>query len=239
MAIASVRRRCLPVRRTVSPFTTPSASIVSSIEFDNEKRVFATAGVSKRIQFFDFRDVCCSVTSGGDGDGRALATHAISTRSKLSCLSYNAFITGRVASSDYEGVVAVWDAETRAAYDETIDGLPRFARPRYGSKSVFDKERLKIGPVAVLAGCFLATVTFITLNQRANQVSDKASITRSEYYQRWLKRARKVAKEDRYKARAPGSSAAENDDAYFERFLEEERIVFLSLIHISEPTRPY
>ena len=136
----------------------------------------------------------------------------------------------RKAQATFEAIAeakeVLSDAETRAAYDETIDGLPRFARPRYGSKSVFDKERLKIGPVAVLAGCFLATVTFITLNQRANQVSDKASITRSEYYQRWLKRARKVAKEDRYKDRAPGSSAAENDDAYFERFLEEERIVF-------------
>ena len=27
------------------------------------------------------------------------------------------------------------DGKTRAAYDETIDGLPRFARPRYGSRS--------------------------------------------------------------------------------------------------------
>ena len=124
------------------------------------------------------------------------------------------------------------DRETRAAYDETIDGLPRFARPRYGSRSVFDKERLKIGPLAVLLGSFLVIVTFITLNQRANQVSDKASIARSEYYQRWLKRARKTAKEDRYKDRSSASAGVrateekERENVYFQRFLEEERIVF-------------
>ena len=97
--------------------SSPSASIVSSIEFDNERRIFATAGVSKRIQFFDFRDVC-SRFGQTELDGDRLATHAISTRSKLSCLSYNAFLTNRVASSDYEGVVTVWDAETRAAVCE-------------------------------------------------------------------------------------------------------------------------
>ena len=121
------------------------------------------------------------------------------------------------------------DGETRAAYDETIDGLPRFARPRYGSRSVFDKERLKIGPIAVLLGSFLVVVTFITLNQRANQVSDKASIARSEYYRRWLKRARKAAKEDRHKERAASAKSAtekERENVYFQRFLEQERIVF-------------
>ena len=36
----------------------PSSSIVSSIEFDMQHEIFATAGVSKRIQFFNFRYVC-------------------------------------------------------------------------------------------------------------------------------------------------------------------------------------
>ena len=117
-AFASKNRlRVVGELRHADPLSSaPSTSIVSSIEFDNEKRIFATAGVSKRIQFFDFRDVCSGV--GRDGNDARLATHAINTRSKLSCLSYNAFVTGRVASSDYEGVVAVWDAETRTAVCE-------------------------------------------------------------------------------------------------------------------------
>ena len=118
--------------------------------------------------------------------------------------------------------------ETRLAYDETIDGLPRFARPKYGSRSIFDKERLKIGPLVVLLGSFFVVVVFVTLNQRANQMSDKDSIKRSEYYQRWLKRARKAdAKEDRYKDRSTNASLTKDaDDWYFQRFLVEERIVF-------------
>ena len=120
------------------------------------------------------------------------------------------------------------DPETRLAYDETIDGLPRFARPKYGSRSIFDKERLKIGPLVVLLGSFFVVVVFVTLNQRANQMSDKDSIKRSEYYQRWLKRARKAdAKEDRYKDRSTNASLTKDaDDWYFQRFLVEERIVF-------------
>ena len=120
------------------------------------------------------------------------------------------------------------DPETRVAYDETIDGLPRFARPKYGSRSIFDKERLKIGPSVVLLGGFFVVVVFVTLNQRANQMSDKDSIKRSEYYRRWLKRARKAdAKEDRYEDRSNNASLTKDaDDWYFQRFLVEERIVF-------------
>jgi hypothetical protein len=80
----------------------------------------------------------------------------------------------------------------------------------------------------VLLGSFFVVVVFVTLNQRANQMSDKDSIKRSEYYQRWLKRARKAdAKEDRYKDRNTNASLTKDaDDWYFQRFLVEERIVF-------------
>lgn len=110
----------------------PSSSIVSSIEFDMNNEIFATAGVSKRIQFFNFRDVC---EAGGDYSARAghktlshggtpapppppQQRHSISTRSKLSCLSYSKHMRHHIASSDYEGVVTVWDVETKAAVVE-------------------------------------------------------------------------------------------------------------------------
>ena len=95
--------------------TSPSASIVSSIEFDFEKRIFATAGVSRRIQFFDFRDVCGAGESTSNGPD---ATQSIVTRSKLSCLSYNPCVNNHVASADYEGVVTVWDVATKQAVCE-------------------------------------------------------------------------------------------------------------------------
>lgn len=36
----------------------------------------------------------------------------MSTRSKLSCLSWNKYIKSQIASSDYEGIVTVWDVNT-------------------------------------------------------------------------------------------------------------------------------
>ncbi|XP_002970454.2 E3 ubiquitin-protein ligase COP1 [Selaginella moellendorffii] len=83
-----------------------SSNIVSSIEFDRDDELFATAGVSRRIKIFEFAtvvnelaDVHCPVAE-------------MSTRSKLSCLSWNKYIKGQIASSDYEGTVTVWDVNS-------------------------------------------------------------------------------------------------------------------------------
>ncbi|KAJ0986500.1 hypothetical protein J5N97_004856 [Dioscorea zingiberensis] len=88
------------------------ANIVSSIEFDRDDELFATAGVSKRIKVFEFStvvnepaDVHCPVVE-------------MSTRSKLSCLSWNKYSKNIIASSDYEGIVTVWDVNTRQSMME-------------------------------------------------------------------------------------------------------------------------
>lgn len=89
-----------------------SANIVSSIEFDRDDELFATAGVSRRIKVFDFSsvvneptDVHCPVVE-------------MSTRSKLSCLSWNKYTKNHIASSDYDGIVTVWDVNTRQSVME-------------------------------------------------------------------------------------------------------------------------
>nr|GEU63467.1 E3 ubiquitin-protein ligase COP1-like [Tanacetum cinerariifolium] len=83
-----------------------SANIVSSIEFDRDDELFATAGVSRRIKVFEFAsvvnenvDVQCPIVE-------------MPTRSKLSCLSWNKYTKSHIASSDYEGIVTVWDVTT-------------------------------------------------------------------------------------------------------------------------------
>ncbi|BBH00687.1 Transducin/WD40 repeat-like superfamily protein [Prunus dulcis] len=89
-----------------------SANIVSSIEFDRDDELFATAGVSRCIKVFEFSsvvnepaDIHCPVVE-------------ISTRSKLSCLSWNKYTKSHIASSDYEGIVSVWDVTTRQSVME-------------------------------------------------------------------------------------------------------------------------
>ncbi|XP_015878256.2 E3 ubiquitin-protein ligase COP1-like isoform X3 [Ziziphus jujuba] len=83
-----------------------SPNIVSSIEFDRDDELFATAGVSRRIKVFEFssvvnepEDVHCPIVE-------------MPTRSKLSCLSWNKNMKNHIASSDYEGIVTVWDITT-------------------------------------------------------------------------------------------------------------------------------
>ncbi|CAK9181694.1 unnamed protein product [Ilex paraguariensis] len=89
-----------------------SANIVSSIEFDRDDELFATAGVSRRIKVFEFSsvvnepaDVHCPIAE-------------MPTRSKLSCLSWNKYAKNHIASSDYEGIVTVWDVTTRQSVME-------------------------------------------------------------------------------------------------------------------------
>lgn len=45
----------------------------------------------------------------------------MTTRSKLSCLSWNKFAKNQIASSDYEGIVTVWDVTTRKVIVKSND----------------------------------------------------------------------------------------------------------------------
>lgn len=89
-----------------------SANIVSSIEFDRDDQLFATAGVSRRIKIFEFSSVV------NDPADVQCPVAEMSTRSKLSCLSWNKYTKNHIASSDYEGIVTVWDVATRQSVME-------------------------------------------------------------------------------------------------------------------------
>lgn len=89
-----------------------SANIVSSIEFDCDDEMFATAGVSRRIKVFNFSTVV------NEPPEAHCPVVEIPTRSKLSCLSWNKHTKNHIASSDYEGTVIVWDVNTRQSVME-------------------------------------------------------------------------------------------------------------------------
>ncbi|XP_028109228.1 E3 ubiquitin-protein ligase COP1-like isoform X1 [Camellia sinensis] len=89
-----------------------SANIVSSIEFDRDDELFATAGVSRRIKVFEFSSL---VNESVDVQFPVVE---MSTRSKLSCLSWSKCTKNHIASSDYEGIVTVWDVTTRQSVME-------------------------------------------------------------------------------------------------------------------------
>lgn len=70
-------------------------------------QVFATAGVSKRISLYEYSAIMANPAAETHCPSQELVT-----RSKLSCLSWNKYLKTYLASSDYEGVVHVWDIAT-------------------------------------------------------------------------------------------------------------------------------
>ncbi|KAF9353889.1 coatomer subunit alpha, partial [Mortierella sp. AD094] len=117
-----------------------SSSIVSSIEFDRDDEYFATAGVTKKIKIFEYGCIEKTGLAGTSlreddrsemYDGSDLVrpsrysankkpinsilhypVREMMCRSKISCLSWNSYIKSQIASSDYEGIVSLWDAQT-------------------------------------------------------------------------------------------------------------------------------
>ena len=61
-----------------------SAAILSSIEFDAENKLFATAGVSKQISFYDFPSILAEPAATSRDPVLELTS-----RWKLSCIAWN------------------------------------------------------------------------------------------------------------------------------------------------------
>ncbi|XP_042416986.1 protein SPA1-RELATED 4-like isoform X2 [Zingiber officinale] len=78
-------------------------NLVCSMGFDRDKEFFATAGVNKKIKVFE-----CDMILNKDRDIHYPIVEMIN-KSKLSCICWNSYIKSQIASSDFEGVVKVWD----------------------------------------------------------------------------------------------------------------------------------
>ncbi|XP_047134995.1 E3 ubiquitin-protein ligase COP1 isoform X1 [Hydra vulgaris] len=82
------------------------SSIVSSIEFDRDCDYFAIAGVTKKIKVFEYGQILRDVVD------IHYPVHEMTCNSKISCISWSQYHKGMLASSDYEGIVTIWDAFT-------------------------------------------------------------------------------------------------------------------------------
>ncbi|KAK7243656.1 hypothetical protein RIF29_38464 [Crotalaria pallida] len=82
------------------------ANVTCSLSFDRDEDYFASAGISKKIKIFDFSALC------NDSVDIHYPVVEMSNRSKLSCVCWNNYIKNYLASTDYDGVVKLWDAST-------------------------------------------------------------------------------------------------------------------------------
>lgn len=81
-----------------------SSNVICSLSFDRDEDYFAAAGVSKKIRIFEFNSLF------SDSVDIHYPAVEMFNRSKLSCICWNSYIKNYLASTDYDGVVKLWDA---------------------------------------------------------------------------------------------------------------------------------
>ncbi|KAL9328756.1 hypothetical protein ACSQ67_003759 [Phaseolus vulgaris] len=88
------------------------ANVICSLSFDRDADYFASAGISKKIKIFEFSALC------NDSVDIHYPVVEMSNRSKLSCVCWNNYIKNYLASTDYDGIVKLWDASTGQEFSQ-------------------------------------------------------------------------------------------------------------------------
>ncbi|XP_065858595.1 protein SPA1-RELATED 2 [Euphorbia lathyris] len=83
-----------------------SANVICSLSFNRDLDYFSTAGVSKKVKIFEFNPLL------DDSFDIHHPVIELPNKSKLSCVCWNNYIKNYLASTDYDGVVKLWDANT-------------------------------------------------------------------------------------------------------------------------------
>lgn len=96
-----------------------SANVICSLSFDRDEDFFAAAGVSKKIKIFEFDALL------NDNVDIHYPVIEMSSRSKLSCVCWNSYIKNYLASTDYEGVIQLWDASTGQGFTQYVEHQKR------------------------------------------------------------------------------------------------------------------
>lgn len=86
-----------------------ASQIISSIEADRSGRLFATAGVQKRIKLYSLANI---TEAPADDTRRHHPVVDIACRAKLSCLGWNPYFDGQLCGADYDGAVTLHDTSS-------------------------------------------------------------------------------------------------------------------------------
>ncbi|XP_022641740.1 protein SUPPRESSOR OF PHYA-105 1 isoform X2 [Vigna radiata var. radiata] len=83
-----------------------SSNVMCALSFDRDEDYMAAGGVSKKIKIFDLNAI------SSDSVDIQYPLVEMTNKSKLSCVCWNTNIRNHLASTDYDGVVQMWDADT-------------------------------------------------------------------------------------------------------------------------------
>lgn len=127
-----------------------SANVICSMSFDRDEDYLAAGGVSKKIKIFEFQSLF---------DGSVDIHYPVvemPNKSKLSCLCWNSYIRNYLASTDYDGLVKLWDASTGQTFNQFAEHTER----------AWSVDFSRIGPTKLVSGSDDRLVKLWSLNER-------------------------------------------------------------------------
>ncbi|XP_068665370.1 protein SUPPRESSOR OF PHYA-105 1-like [Aristolochia californica] len=126
-----------------------SSNVICSLSFDRDEDYFAAAGVSKKIKIFEFGPLL------NDMVDIHYPVVEMSSKSKLSCVCWNNYIKNYLASTDYDGVVQLWDAST-------VQGFMRFTEHH---KRAWSVDFSPLNPMKLASGSDDCSVKLWSINE--------------------------------------------------------------------------
>ncbi|KAL4528263.1 hypothetical protein Ndes2437B_g00361 [Nannochloris sp. 'desiccata'] len=126
--------------------------MVCCADFAADDRHFATVSVSRSVKVFDFEAVLSSPSS------LHVPVWQATTRSKLSSVSWNAYVRPHLLTSDYDGLIQLWDASAGPSSTET-------AQFEEHSRRVWSVDFSRADPMRFVSGSDDATVRLWSVNQ--------------------------------------------------------------------------
>ncbi|GAA0185037.1 hypothetical protein LIER_32325 [Lithospermum erythrorhizon] len=126
-----------------------SSNLVCSLGFDRDGEFFATAGVNKKIKVFEYNSVL-----DGDRDIHYPVVE-MGSPAKLSSICWNGYIKSQIASSNFEGVVQVWDV-TRSQI---------FMEMREHERRIWSVDFSVVDPTMLASGSDDGSVKLWNINQ--------------------------------------------------------------------------
>ncbi|KAM7494322.1 hypothetical protein LguiB_028931 [Lonicera macranthoides] len=127
-----------------------SANVICSLDFDRDEDFFAAAGVSKKIKIYDY----CALLNGSVDIHYPVVE--MSNKSRISCICWNGYIKNFLASTDYDGIVKLWDAGTG-------QGISQF---KEHSKRAWSVDFSQVNPTTLASGSDDGSVKLWNINEK-------------------------------------------------------------------------
>ncbi|KAI3812782.1 hypothetical protein L1987_17494 [Smallanthus sonchifolius] len=134
-------------------------NVVCSLGFDRDEDYFATAGVSKKIKVYDFHALL------NDSVDIHYPAVEMSNKSKLSSICWNSYIRNYLASTDYDGVVKIWDAGTGEAISHHIEH----------DRRAWSVDFSQVDPIKLASGSDDCSVKLWSINEKKSLATIKTS----------------------------------------------------------------